>query len=238
MEAEKRIVNLWLRMNGFFTINDINAGKSVIDILAIKFRNSTIESIFHVEVSCSLGSETTKEENLLKKFESFDVKKKIKSIINNFVGGNFEYSKILVTNSKFSKIENSDVKIINFGDVLKDVLNNLDRQNYQDSVTRTLQLVKFVSLKKSDFFKKIKRSQMIKLFDEFLKTKEAIRFLSEREKISEKLVKRFLRKNPDYVVMLIKKMPKDKRTKFLNALMKKSQLKKEFYEKTLENFFK
>jgi len=238
LEAEKRIVNLWLRMNGFFAINDINAGKSVIDILALKFKNSNLESVFHVEVSCSLGSETTKEDYLLRKFESSDVKKKIKGIINNFLGGNFEYKKILVTNLKFPKIENYDVKIISFSEVLKDVLNNMDRQNYQDSVTRTLQLVKFISLKREGFFRGMKKAQLISLFDNFLKTKEAMRLISKNQKLSENIVRRFLRKNPDYVVMLIKKMPKEKRTKFLNALMKKSQLKKEFYEKTLENFFK
>ena len=89
MNPEKEIVNLWLNKKGFFTINDINAGKNkVIDIIAIKLANGKLERVEHVEVNCSISSTIVDKDinEYIRKFEDKTVIKKVKQVVKEFVG--------------------------------------------------------------------------------------------------------------------------------------------------------
>ncbi|MBI2542235.1 hypothetical protein HYV80_06000 [Candidatus Woesearchaeota archaeon] len=55
LSAEKEIVNYWYNKKGLFTINNIKTSSNKdAGILALKFENSKIGEVFHVEVSCSI----------------------------------------------------------------------------------------------------------------------------------------------------------------------------------------
>ncbi|MCP3686456.1 MAG: hypothetical protein GY861_27780 [bacterium] len=142
MNPEKEIVNLWLNRKGFFTIKDINAGKRVIDIIAIKQVKDGPE-VQHVEVNCTISQKvhTSKEkEELLKKFNDEAVKKTVKKSIKEYLGTEAAYHKVLVSSSDVI-LEN--VHVTNFSEVLSFVVKNLDKQNYGNPTTRTMQLVKY-----------------------------------------------------------------------------------------------
>ena len=239
LDAEKRIVNLWLNKKGFFTINDINAGKNVIDILALKFKNSVLEKVVHVEVSCSLGGEFPVD-YYEKKFESSDVKNKISEVVKNFVGSSVSYEKMLITNSRLKQGSIPNVNIIKFGNVLEEVFKKLDKQNYQNSITRTLQLVKYILLKKKSFsLVKTTKKDRISVFKDFLKTRDALRIIMRDNTLTEKIFKRFLRKQMKRVALIIRKLPKKERKELLDSIVRKGKkMKRLEYEKTLKSFFK
>jgi hypothetical protein len=148
MNPEKEIVNLWLNKNGFFTINDINAGKNkVIDIIAIKHSNGNLDKIQHVEVSCSISSGFAEKElnECIKKFEDKTVSKKLKQVIKDFVGKEQNYEKVLVVTSE-KDIQKNNIKTKSFDKILFDVVDDLDKQNYRNTTIRTLQLMKYLLL--------------------------------------------------------------------------------------------
>ncbi|MDD5086812.1 MAG: hypothetical protein PHV16_03600 [Candidatus Nanoarchaeia archaeon] len=147
MNPEKEIVNLWLNKNGFFTINDINAGKNkVIDIIAVKHSEGKLEKIQHVEVSCSISSGFAEKElnEYAKKFQDKTVSKKVKQVIKEFVGKEENYEKVLITSGK--GFNTGEIKTKNFDEILFDVIDDLDKQNYRNTTIRTLQLVKYLVL--------------------------------------------------------------------------------------------
>lgn len=154
MNSEKSIVNHWLNSNGYFTINNLNAsGNKNIGILGIKFTDSLVEAV-HVEVYCSI-IQFSKEDKLLKKLLNRFNDKEIQKAVNDLLGKqNYKFRKLLVA----SKIPNSnkesmkrdfsgrDIVLIEFEDVILDVMLSLDTPYYKDDVLRALQLVKFVLL--------------------------------------------------------------------------------------------
>ncbi len=147
MNPEKEIVNLWLNKNGFFTINDINAGKNkVIDIIAIKHSDGKIEKIQHIEVSCSISSGIAEKEinEYTKKFEERAVSKKVRQVIKEFVGKEHDYEKLLIASGK--SLDFKEIKTRDFDEILFEVVDDLDKQNYRNTTIRTLQLVKYLVL--------------------------------------------------------------------------------------------
>ncbi len=269
MEPEKRIVEFWLNQKGFFVLKNINAGKSVIDFLALKFdsKNSSgdkikLDKVVQVEVACSVSGEVLVN-NYLSKFKDKNIMRKIKSVINSFVsssfnnslstspstssssasspvgvsksvGNNLKYENWLITNTRVLKKDlkrdfgsDSSVSIIPFKEVIDEVIKKLDRQNYQDSVIRSLQLLKFLYLKSlMRGFRigkqRLSRRERINLLKELLKQKGSVKVVLD-EGLGEVITKRFLRKNKDWLVDFIRKLPKKER---VNLFVKVSKTKK------------
>ena len=167
MDAEKDIIELWLNQQGFFTIKDINAGKNVIDLIGLKLKNYQIEKVVHAEIACSVSADLPVKE-YIKKFKDKEVVKKVKSKINTFIGKDAEYEKILITTANIRSKIIDDVHIINFSEVLTDVINKLDKQNYQNTVVRTLQLVKFIMLRRKRLVKRISKREQLEQFESLL----------------------------------------------------------------------
>ncbi len=152
MNPEKEIVNLWLNKKGFFTINDINAGKNkVIDLIAIKLTKGKLERVEHIEVNCSISSTLVEKDirEYIKKFEDKTVIKKVRQIIKEFVGTDFSYEKTLVLTSN-KKIELKGINIKKFEDILYEVINDIDKQNYRNTTVRTIQLIKYLLIANPD----------------------------------------------------------------------------------------
>lgn len=143
MNPEQQIVNLWLNNQGFFTVNDINAGKRVIDIIAI--RQEKEPKIQHVEVNCSVaGNMATKkdQEELLKRFNSNSVVRAVNKNIKELLGKSSDYEKVLVTT--YSNIKIDGISVLSFDKALADVVSSLDTQNYRNPVIRSMQLLKYL----------------------------------------------------------------------------------------------
>lgn len=163
IEPEREIVNWWLNRNGFFTLNNIKAGRNrEIGTLALKFREPG-SSIRHVEVSCSVSyqrnltpdkspAEKSVEDYVNKKFDDDVIIGVIKKSIKELTGQEKPYERAVVLGNIaqankgaiIKSLKKRGVKVINFGDVLCEVMQNLDGQNYQYATIRSLQLVKYI----------------------------------------------------------------------------------------------
>ncbi len=250
MGPEKEIVELWLNRKGFFTIKDINAGNRVIDLLAIK--QDSPPKIAHVEVACYVSdSLTAKEAELLKKFNSGSATKTIRTAIKEHTGSEAEYEKFLVTNVPGLKLEG--INVIGFDKVLFELVSEIDRQYYSNSVTRTLQLVKFILLSNPSYVAKLigkendfnalthaSREQFIRdLFEQDVAKK--IFSKKSNEPLLIELMNNSTLKNPESLAAALDKiLTKRTATKFLNTLLKqkgiKQAVKSEIKDRTLQQF--
>ncbi len=154
MSAERDIVNFWYNKRGFFTINNIKA-KSNRDggIIALKFGDRDSE-IYHIEISCSITSNITDMTNLsssiskivAERFEEtkfndlIEDKQKIKRII---VLGGLPQSRKKEIIMEFNK---KDVEVVEFEEVIYEVLSKLDTKYYRNDSIRTLQVIKYFLL--------------------------------------------------------------------------------------------
>ncbi len=156
MHPEQEIVNLWLRQQGFYTVNNINAGTLIIDTIAVKLKDGTLERALHVEVSGSVSSLSKNDiEDLKRRFEAKQVVKRIKEHFKSSIGKEIEYEKMLVVSGAAFKLESIEVHSLQ--DMLLDALQNIDRQNYGDPVTRTIQLLRFALLNHPEHLAKLLR---------------------------------------------------------------------------------
>ncbi|MBS3133574.1 hypothetical protein J4470_05655 [Candidatus Woesearchaeota archaeon] len=250
MGPEKEVVELWLNRKGFFTIKDINAGKRVIDMIAIK--QDVQPKIAHVEVACYVsGSIATKSSDLMRKFESSGVTRKIRQVIKEHIGEDREYEKFLITTIPGIRLEG--VNVISFDKVLFEFVNQLDKQYYSNNTMRTLQLVKFVLLSSPSYTAKLigkdhdyraltyaAREQFIKdLFAQDV----AKKLFGKRanEGLMIELLRSSTLKSPERLAAAIDKvLTKRTATKFLNTLMKqkgiKTAVKKEIKDRNLLQF--
>lgn len=150
MSAERKILVWWLNRKGFFTIHNVNAGEHrVIDVIALKNKESDPE-IAHYEVSCSISqSDGAKMSDYNQKFFDKKVNATVKKVIVESFGKEIDYKKVIVVNSSTKLKENNDlgeIEVLYFEDVLYDLFDNLDTQNYGDDIIRTVQLIKWLFL--------------------------------------------------------------------------------------------
>ncbi|MBI2650239.1 hypothetical protein HYX04_02905 [Candidatus Woesearchaeota archaeon] len=163
MSAEKEIVNYWYNKKGLFTINNIKASSNRdAGILALKFDKDKVNEVFHIEVSCSITNNIAETTNLDKsigkivneKFEGKAIEETIASHIKQFSIPQQKIKKIIilgaVPKSRKSEImgvfNQKEVEVIEFENILYDVLEQLDTQYYRNDILRTLQLTKFLLL--------------------------------------------------------------------------------------------
>jgi len=182
MNPEKRIVTQWLNTHGFFTVSDINAGRNrVIDSIAIR-RSDKGDIVWHVEVAASISQATpTKQqvEELEKRFHEPVVEKTMQRKVRELLGKDLPYQNVLVTTARGVRLK--EIEIVKFDEVLVDTVKKLDRQNYGDPVTRSLQLVKFLMLSNPKTLAKM-------LVTDFFTLRKSRRFVRAIESLSPKKV--------------------------------------------------
>lgn len=263
MSAEKEVVNFWLNLQGFFTVANIKAsGNRNIGILALKFREEKIDKVQHVEVSCSIsGSADTQLKDLKdfidQRFYDEDVmdmlRKRIgvpsKGFERMLVIGSLSKSKIEEIKGDFMKRE---IVVVEFEDVLIDVLRSLDTQYYKNDVIRTLQLFKFLylanpnkladSLSSENYI--LNPSKRQKFLKELLGQegmKKGLRGSSEEEIMG--ILKHTGLKDPEKLARIVEEQLLNRRTRkaFLDALNKREKIKEvikgEIKEENLSRFF-
>ena len=154
MNSEREIIIWWLNKSGFFTINSIKVARNrEIDFIAIKITEGNVEKILHVESACSVSSmDSLKAAKYAERFNDKLVVKKVREMITTHVGKEMPYEKLLVIGvttklSEFKKLQETEgLAVKEFRDIIFDVFETLDRQNYFNNTIRTLQLVKFILL--------------------------------------------------------------------------------------------
>ncbi len=254
MNPEKAIVNLWLNKRGFFTIHDLNAGNRVIDLLAIKQKDGP--KIQHIEISCSIspGILTEKEKkDLSKKFNDQNVVRKVKKSIKEYTGKDAEYEKVLVATGN---VDIGDIRVINFDDILLDVVKDVDRQYYKNSVVRTMQLIKYLLiakpasmamlLGKEDDYKPLTHAGREKLIRDMLLQDSSKKIFKKQdsEQILIELIKESSLKQPERLAKAIDEVfSKRSSTRFINALLKQKNVQTAIKEEvakdqSLEKFFR
>ena len=161
MSAEKEIVNYWYNKKGLFTLNNIKTSNNRdCGILALKFDKTN--EVFHVEVSCSITNNISETTNLEKsiakivdeKFENKSVVQAISAYIKQFLIPPQNVKRIIVLgavpkskkNDIIGKFGEKGVEVIEFENIIYDVLEKLDTQYYKNDIIRTLQLTKFLLL--------------------------------------------------------------------------------------------
>ena len=252
MSAEKEIVNYWYNKKGFFTINNIktNSNRDA-GILALKFDKDRTEEINHIQVSCSITNNIAETNNLGKavaniveeKFEEKNISETISRKINQLSIKNPKIKNIIILgafpksrkNEIISEFMKKEVEVVEFENVLYDVLENLDTQYYRNDIIRTLQLTKFLLLSEP--------TKLARLVNEDFSSSSKKEFLSSILDKNE-IIKEFKKTNIERLGAILKSSgmkPKElaemvgqnilnKRTRkmFLDSLMEQEKIRKIF----------
>jgi len=221
MSAEKEIVNYWCNKKGFFTISNIKANNKDIGILAI---NPKSQEVLHMQVSCSLtGTIDSKEMGI--SAEKISEEKFYNDAISEAVKKSTDFiekpaiKRVLVLSS-LSKPRKAgiikefgimDVQVMEFENILDDVLESLDTQYYKNDIIRTLQLTKFLLLSEPAKMAKL-------LVNDSFSSSSRKEFLSNILD-SDELIKEFRKTNSER----------------LGAILKNSSLKPSELAEMLEN---
>jgi len=240
VSPEKDIVNLWLNRQGFFTVSDINANNRVVDIIAIRQKNQPV--VQHVELHCSVSSPAVvvsdrEKADLLRKFNDANVTAAVERTIKSYLGRESEYEKVLVTTAHVSL---PGITVIRFQEVIKDVVAQLDRQNYRSPIMRALQLVKFglmanpasmaalMSRDDSDKHKPLSYHNKEELLKQLLEQDVAQKLFGKKE--NEQLIVNILKnstlKQPERLAAALETvLTKRTATRFLNVLLQQKEVK-------------
>ncbi|MBI3037406.1 hypothetical protein HYY73_06700 [Candidatus Woesearchaeota archaeon] len=238
MSPENDIVNLWLNRQGFFTVSDINANNRVVDIIAIRQKSQL--SVQHVELHCSVSSAAAvvsekEKADLLRKFNDANVIATVERTIRSYLGRDCEYEKVLVSTSNVSLPE---ITVVRFQEVIKEVVSELDRQNYRSPIIRALQLVKFVLMAnpetiaalvtKGDVHKPMSYHNKEQLLRQMLQQDVALKLFGKRE--NEQLIVSILKnstlKQPERLAAALETiLTKRTATRFLNVLLQQKEVK-------------
>jgi len=254
MNPEREVINWWLNRKGFFSINNITASNNrEIDLIAVKVKDGKVEKVQNIEMACSITSiDNFKPDEYLKRFEDKSVAEKLKLTLKNFVGAEVNYEKVLIIGQTsrlddFNKL--SGITIINFSDVMLDVMKGLDKWYYKDQVIRTLQLLKYslladpdklaTLLEEQDEHKILKLTTRKDFLKNLLSQAETKRALG-KEMIEKELIevlKHSSLNQPEKLARVIEEeiLGVRSRKKFLNALLKYEGVKQELKEAVVQN---
>lgn len=213
MSAEKEIVNYWYNKKGLFTVNNIKTSNNRdCGILALKFEKDKVNEVLHVEVSCSITNNISETTNLDKsiskivdeKFENRNIESAVNNYIKQFLMPRQNIRKIMVLgavpksrkNEIIKKFNEKGVEVIEFENILYDVLEQLDTQYYKNDIIRTLQLTKFLLLSEPTKISKLLVN------DEFTSNsrKEFLSSILDRDEI----VKEFKKTNVERLAAILK----------------------------------
>ena len=248
MSAEKELVNFWLNKRGFYTINDIKASNRDLGIIALKFEKDKVKELNHFEIFCSItsslrGLKDSVDKVVNEKFSSKSIQKTIKKYLDQF--NIKESSRFLIISNIVNKkqttkrFKDKNIEVIYFGDVLADIIKDLDTQYYKKDIIRSLQLVKYLFLSNPKNMAQI-------LVDNVLSTNQRHEFMKElldkedivkefrktnEERLAE-ILKYSSLKDPNKLALLIENNVLNRKTrkKFLSSLLEQKKMKKLYKE--------
>lgn len=265
MSAEKEIVNFWLNKSGYFTISNLKASKNKdIGIIALKFNKDKIDEIQHIEVSCSISNTISEisdvkkavEKALQVKFEDAAISKAVDKYLKQFSMGKQNVKRMFILGSmpKSKKTElikgfkSRNIEVIEFENILFDVMKDMDTQYYKSGILRTLQLIKYLLLsnpmkmaelldKETNILNVYTRQEFFRALLSLEEMKKEFRKTNEEE-VAE-ILKYYSLREPLKLAELLEKDILNKRTRkpFLKALLEQEKMRKVYKEETKEAKF-
>mgnify|MGYP001620184196 CR=1 FL=1 len=205
MSAEKEVVNFWLNRKGYFTVNNLKSGNRDIGILALKFDKGTLTNIMHVEVSCSItgfNEQNNAIENAIgEKFDDKSILDAIKKYTRD-ISSEVNVENVAVFNSLpkardeiTKKLGKSGITIVEFEDVLSDVMKELKTEYFKNDVMRTMQITKFLLMQNPKKFVDVLYSTLSPA-----KRREFLTELLSRDGI----IKEFRKTNEERLALILK----------------------------------
>ncbi|MFH1408867.1 MAG: hypothetical protein ABIH34_03095 [Nanoarchaeota archaeon] len=220
MNPEKEILNWWLHSKGFFTMNSIRVARNKeVDTFAIRLDDGKLKEAIHIETAISItGGDTFSQKDYESKFHDAAVTAKVKELIEDFVGEREEYKRILVLGKTRTRPQLKSIEILDFEQVLADVLLHLDKQNYRNTVIRTLQIHKYILMANPDILAVLLKDSGNQ---KILKTRTRERFLSAL--FAEQKTQRIMGKeiHEDAMVSMLKTSSLTKPERLADALLTK-----------------
>jgi len=154
LSAEKEVVNFWLNRKGYFTVNNLKSGNKDIGILALKFDKGTLTHIMHVEINCSITGFNEQSYAIDKiiddKFDDKNITVAIKKYTKD-MSKDVEIENVAVLNSLpkdkdsiIRKLEKNGIIMVEFEDIISDVMKELKTEYFKNDVIRTMQITKFL----------------------------------------------------------------------------------------------
>ncbi|MDP7244205.1 MAG: hypothetical protein QF568_02590 [Flavobacteriales bacterium] len=205
MSAEKEVVNFWLNRKGYFTVNNLKSGNKDIGILALKFDKGVLTHIMHVEVVCSISGFNEQSYAMDKlvdeKFDDKSITIAIKKYTKD-MSKDVEIENVVVLNSLpkdkdsvVRKLEKNGVIMVEFEDILSDVMKELKTEYFKNDVIRTMQITKFLLMSNPKKFVDV-------LYDTLsqAKRKEFLAELLNRDDV----IKEFKRTNEERLALILK----------------------------------
>jgi len=246
MSAEKEILNYWLNLKGYFTINKIKAKNKDVGILAIKFDEKKPKFV-HFVIGLSVRSTFLDSGNVQKNVkdyckENFDDKiiaSEIKSLIEKHTGTKKQYEKSVVlglmpTQKKKEIIKNfadKDVMVYEFTKIISDVITGVETHYYRDDVIRCLQLVKYLLLRRPVSLAKLIEKEDFNI----AKQGKFFRSLLKQDKVKKTLGRQ---SDETEVIALLKNSSLNKPEKLANILVEEvlgARSKRKFLMALLSN---
>ncbi|MFH0868088.1 MAG: hypothetical protein V1831_02140 [Candidatus Woesearchaeota archaeon] len=205
MSAEKEVVNFWLNRKGYFTVNNLKSGNKDIGILALKLDKGNLTKIMHVEVSCSISGFT--EQNYVMDSiidEKFDDKSLITAIkgYTKDMDNSIEIENVVVLNSLpkdkdgiIRKLEKNGIIMMEFEDILSDVMKELKTEYFKNDIIRTMQITKFLLMSNP--------SKFVDVLNDTLSPSKMKEFLAELLNKDE-IIKEFRKTNEERLALILK----------------------------------
>ena len=254
MNPEREIINWWLNQKGFFTINNIKASKNrEIDILAVKLKDGKIEAVQQIELACSITAiDNFKPDEYLARFEDKSVTTTLHQKLKSFIGADVKYAKVLLI-GQTSRLEDFQslpgISIINFSDVLLDVMKDIDKWYYKDDSIRALQLLKYILLSDPDKLATLLEEQDDHKILKLATRKDFIKNLLAQSEIQKAMGQQMVERElieilknsslnqPEKLAQVLEEeiLGVRSRKRFLNALLKYEGVKQELKESVAEN---
>jgi hypothetical protein len=235
LSAEKEIVNFWLNKKGFFTINNIKSANRDLGIIALKDKQ-----LLHYEILCSITSSQKDSVGGLiqEKFSNKSIQKIIKRHLDQF---NLKETKKFIVLSNISnkniikKFNEKNIEVLEFENILADVIKDLDTQYYKNDVIRSLQLLKYLFLTNSKNVSNILVNETLspnerkEFMKELLDKEEIVKeFRKTNEERLAEILKHSTIKNPEKLAELLENKVLNRRTRkpFLSSLLEQRKIKK------------
>ena len=251
MSAEKEAVNFWLNRKGYFTVSNLKSGNKDIGILALKFDKGTLTKVMHVEVNCSISGFA--EQNYVmdklidEKFDDATLIKAIKEYTKD-MAKDVEIENVVVLNSLpkgkeeiIKKLGKNGIIMVEFEDILSDVMKGLKTEYFKNDVIRSLQIIKFLLMQNPKKFVDVlygnlSHSKRKDFLSELLMRDEVIK---EFRKTNEERLALILKQSmikPKKLAEILEKDVLNNRTRkpFIDSLMEQKKAGK-VYKKALKH---
>ena len=250
MSAEKEIVNFWLNRKGYFTVNNLKSGNKDIGILALKFDKGTLTHIMHVEVNCSITGFSEQNNAIYgiigDKFDDKNITAAIKKYTKE-MSKDVEIENVAVLNSLpkdkdgiIRRLEKNGIILVEFEDILSDVMKELKTEYFKNDVIRTMQITKFLLMSNPKKFVDVlydtlSQGKRKEFLAELLNRDDVIREFRQTNEERLALILKESAIKPEKLAEILEKDVLNRRTRkpFITSLMEQKRLGK-IYKKELQ----